>query len=63
MWVVEEDMAQQITLTKQTAIVYLLSNADLIEHTETFQMIEHVSIGDSFPFNVNHRSIIATIED
>jgi len=56
-------MAQQITLTKQTAIVYLLSNADLIEHTETFQMIERVSIGDSFPFNVNHRSIIATIED
>lgn len=25
MWVVEEDIAQQITLTKQTTIVYLLS--------------------------------------
>lgn len=35
MWVVE-DMAKQITLAKQTAIVYLVINADLTEHTETY---------------------------
>lgn len=39
MWVVE-DIAQQITLAKQTAIVYLLSNANLTEHRQSVSQLD-----------------------